>query len=170
MTVIILALLVVDLALTAIMMFSVTSTAKKTANIVDQIAAVLNLELEPSTGETETPQISITDTAFYDLPQMTIILAPTEGDSKTHAAIVTVTVWMNTKHADYKETGAAVAGGTYDSAIQPIINSIISRCDYATASGSAGQDAICASILKEVQSTFGSDFVYNISLKSIMTQ
>ena len=42
-SVIILALLIVNIVLTAIMMFSVTGASKKTAALVDDIAMVLDL-------------------------------------------------------------------------------------------------------------------------------
>ena len=52
-SVIILALLIVNVVLTAIMMFSVTSASQKTAALVDNIASALDLELTAQTGETE---------------------------------------------------------------------------------------------------------------------
>ena len=44
-SIIILALLIVNIVLTAIMMFSVTGASKKTAALVDNIATALDLEL-----------------------------------------------------------------------------------------------------------------------------
>ena len=44
-SIVILALLIVNLVLTSIMMFSVMSTNKKTAAVVTDIASVLQLEL-----------------------------------------------------------------------------------------------------------------------------
>ena len=50
-SVIILALLIVNVVLTAIMMFSVTSASQKTAALVDNIASALDLELTAQTGK-----------------------------------------------------------------------------------------------------------------------
>ena len=44
-SIVILALLIVNIVLTAIMMFSVTSASKKTAALVDNISKALDLEL-----------------------------------------------------------------------------------------------------------------------------
>ena len=44
-SILILALLIVNVVLTAIMMFSVTSTSKKTAALVDSISSAIALEL-----------------------------------------------------------------------------------------------------------------------------
>ena len=52
MSVIILALVAVNLVLTGIIMFSTVSANRKTIQLVDDIAAILNLELEkPAEGE-----------------------------------------------------------------------------------------------------------------------
>ena len=52
-SIVILALLIVNIALTAIMMFSVTGTAKKTSALVDDIATAINLELTGGGGSGE---------------------------------------------------------------------------------------------------------------------
>ena len=57
MSVLILALLIVNIVLTVITMVSVTSTNKKTASVVNSIATVLNLELNTS-GENYAEYIS----------------------------------------------------------------------------------------------------------------
>ena len=54
-SIVILALLIVNLVMTSIMMISVTGTNKKTAAIVTDIASILKLELNPN-GETETAE------------------------------------------------------------------------------------------------------------------
>ena len=53
MSVVILALLVVNLILTGIMMFSCVSANKKTAALVNDIASVLDLELTGGGSNTE---------------------------------------------------------------------------------------------------------------------
>ena len=52
-TIVILALLLVNIALTAVMMISVTTTNNKTANLVTTIATVMNLELTGGPGSEE---------------------------------------------------------------------------------------------------------------------
>ena len=49
-SVIILALLIVNIVLTGVMMFSIVSTEKKTAKLIDGISTALNLELTPQSG------------------------------------------------------------------------------------------------------------------------
>ena len=89
-SVIILALLIVNIALTAIMMFSVTGASKKTAALVDDIATVLDLELASKEGK---PAVAMTDTETYSISDsMTVPLKKSEGDDKDHYCIVSITL------------------------------------------------------------------------------
>ncbi len=86
-SVIILALLIVDLALTGIVMFSTVSANKKTVSLVNDIAAVLDLELTNGTGEATNVgnvSVSVADTDVYNIQDaMTIALKPS-ADGKEH--------------------------------------------------------------------------------------
>ena len=63
-SVLILVLLIVNIALTSVMMISVTGTNKKTAELVTNIATVMNLEL--SVPGQEESAVSLADTDTYD--------------------------------------------------------------------------------------------------------
>ena len=92
MSVLILALLIVNIVLTVITMVSVTSTNKKTASVVNSIATVLNLELNTSGDDTAEKEVSIDDTAVYNIEDsMTIPLRKGE-DGKEHYALVSVSL------------------------------------------------------------------------------
>ena len=108
-SVIILALLLVNIVLTAIMMFSVTGASKKTAALVDNIGTALDLELAASGGGEEAEEtVSMADTETYSFADnMTIPLKKTEGDDKDHYCVVSVTLSINTKADGYKEYGSA---------------------------------------------------------------
>jgi len=103
-SVIILALLIVNIVLTAIMMFSVTGASKKTAALVDNIATALNLELSSGTeGAGAEEAVSMADTETYSFAEpMTIPLKKNEGEDKDHYCIVSITLSINTKADGYK--------------------------------------------------------------------
>ena len=171
-SVVILALVLVNLVLTAIMMFSVTGTAKKTSNVITQIAGILNLELDAAkAAEEEQGGVSMMDTEFYDIPNedtVTIRLSADEGETKAHYALVKVTLWINKKSADYETYGASIMNGAYDSAIQAKVIECVSSYTASTASGS--DEAMRASILYQIQQMFGSDIVYDVTFKNILIQ
>ena len=69
-SIIILALLIVNIVLTAIMMFSVTGASKKTSALVDNIATALDLELAASgEGEAAEEAVSMADTETYSFAE-----------------------------------------------------------------------------------------------------
>lgn len=163
-TVLILALVLVNIILSAVMMFSVMGTNRKTAALVNQAAAVLNLELEP---EAEEEQVSISDLAFWSLSDsMTIPLLSEDGEN--HYIRFEVAFSMNTTTKGYKKYGADVEAGTYESIIKDAINDTVSK--YTLAECNSNFDMIKAEVLKNVQNLFDQDFIHSVAISGIQTQ
>lgn len=166
MTVVILALLVVNLALTGIVMFTTVSANKKTIALVDSIAQVLDLELAGAHGRAEAPVVSVADSEVYDIADaMTVALKPSE-DGSEHYALVEVSFSVNTKHDDYATYQPMLA--TKESKIKSeIIDVIGSYTKEEAISDVAGLEQ---TILTRVQSMFESDFVYEAYFRDIKFQ
>ena len=162
-SVIILALLVVNIVLTAIMMFSVTSASRKTAALVDNIATALNLELTAQTGETETI-VPMEDIAVYAIPEsMTISLKKGE-DGADHYCLVSVSFSINTKSDGYKKYGSDLT--PQQSLIMDKVNEVFGR--YTMEEARENEEQIKKEIIEGVQQMFDSDFIFNVSFSSIM--
>ena len=164
-SVIILALLIVNIVLTAIMMFSVTGTARKTSALVDNITRALNLELT-ARGEAGKTAVPMSDIATYDIAEMTIELQQSEGDDKQHYFVVAITLSMNTKDKDYKTYGEEME--SRESLIKSEITDVISN--YTAEEARNNQDAIKSEILERIQTMFDSEFVFNVAFSDIMIQ
>lgn len=165
-SILILALLIVNVILTAVTMFSVTSTNKKTAAIVNQIASVLQLELNNGADESEAETVSMEDTATYDISEELTIPLKTGADAKDHYAIVSVSLSMNTKSPGYKAYGESIADR--DSLIKgEIIDAFRS---YTIEELKADEDVVVEDILKRLQKMFDSDFIYKVSFRGVMYQ
>lgn len=166
-SIIILALLIVNIALTAVMMFSVTSASKKTAALVDNISTALNLELASSAdGEEEETTVPMSDIATYDISESMTIPLKTEEDGKSHFCIVSVTLSMNKQADGYKTYGANIS--EKESLIKSEINSVISQ--YTLTEARDNQDKMREEILGRIQAMFDSDFIFNVSFSDIMFQ
>ena len=171
-SVIILALLIVNIVLTAIMMFSVTGTARKTSALVDNITRALNLELT-ARGEAGKTAVPMSDIATYDIAEMTIELQQSEGDDeqsegddKQHYFVGAITLSMNTKDKDYKTYGEEME--SRESLIKSEITDVISN--YTAEEARNNQDAIKSEILERIQTMFDSEFVFNVAFSDIMIQ
>lgn len=166
-SVVILALLVVNLILTGIMMFSCVSANKKTAALVNDIASVLDLELTGGGSNTEeVAAVSVADTEIYNIADaMTVALRPSEDD-KEHYCMCEVSFSMNKTHEDYETMSPMVA--TQESKIRSIIIGVIGG--YTKEEAQANQKAIESAILEQVQQMFGSNFIYEAYFRDVKFQ
>ena len=162
----ILALLILNLALTGIMMFSVLNTNKKTAALVTDIATAINLELNDGTEEAAAEEtISIADVETYTIPDMTIPLQKGE-DGKDHYALLSVSLSMNMKHADYEAYGAGV--DAKKDLIKGIIIEVVSQ--YSIDEAKTDSTKMGYEILSRIQKLYDSDFIFDVTFSSALYQ
>ena len=163
-SIIILALLIVNIVLTAIMMFSVTGTATKTSALVDNITRALNLELTAK-GDAGASAVPISDIATYDIAEMTIELQQ-DAEGNHHFFVGSITLSMNTKDKDYKTYGGDME--SRESLIKSEITDVISS--YTVEDARSNQDTIKSEILERIQTLFNSEFVFNVAFSDILIQ
>lgn len=167
-TIIILALLIVNLVLTGITMFSMVSANKKTIALVDDISAALALDLSKPTDEAETAdvEISMADTAVYNIEDsMTIALTPS-ADGSEHYALVSVSFSLNTTDPDYETYQPMLS--EKESKIKSEIIDVVGS--YSKEEAMADRDAMEEAILTRIQTMFGSKFVYEAYFRDIKFQ
>ncbi len=171
-SIIILALLVVNIVLTAIMMFSVTSASKKTAALVDNIAAALDLELAAATTEEEEEEaIPMDKIEVYNIAEsMTIPLKASfdeeTGKTTQHFCLLSVAFSINTEDEAYKTYGSDLS--VQESLIKDKIITIFGN--YTLEEAQDNQEEIRQEILKEVQDLFDSEFIFNVAFSEVMYQ
>ncbi len=166
-SIIILALLVVNLVLTSIMMVNVSSASKKTAALVGDITEVLKLELSDGAGAGAFRQeVPMEDVEVYKIAeQMTIPLKVGE-DGETHYCLVSVALSMNTKNSGYKSYGADLA--SKESLITGEVYEVIGG--YTLEEAQANKDLMRDDILRRIQTMFDSDFIFQVSFSDIIFQ
>lgn len=167
-SVIILALLIVNLAFTSIVMFSTVSANKKTVSLVNDIAAVLDLELSSATnneGES-VAEVGIEDIEPYNIADaMTIGLRPSD-DGEEHYCMCEVSFSMNKTSDGYEKLQPMVSA--QEPKIKSIIIGVIS--EYNKEDASVNQEAIKQEILRQVQDLFDSDFIFEVYFRDIKFQ
>lgn len=170
-SIIILAFLLVNIVLTTVMMFNVTSTNKKVAELVGNIATVMNLELTPPGQESLAPQVSLADTEVYAISgDMTMLLAAepaSDGSAKQSYLVCKVSFSMNTKNKDYKKYGSAEAMAEKEELLKDAINTIVSGHTASELQADPGLEGLKAEILKAVQDLYQSDFIYKVSISEV---
>lgn len=158
-SIVILALLIVNIVLSSITLFSVFGTNRKTAALVTDIAAAISLDVGAGTeDEAEEVQVSMADVVTYDIAEMTIPLKNGE-DGKAHYALVSVTLSMNSKDEDY-ETYSDLT--TRESLIKGEISDVIAQ--YTMEQARDNSHLIEEQILERIQVLFDSKFIYDVTI------
>ncbi|MCR5508564.1 MAG: flagellar basal body-associated FliL family protein [Lachnospiraceae bacterium] len=165
-SVIILALLVVNVVMTGIIMFSTLSANKKTVSLVNHIASILNLEVKPAEEVEEEKEISILDTETYNIEDEMVITLKHGDDGADHYAIAQVSMSIDKKNDKYSELQPLVAQN--ESKIKSVINNAFSK--YTKEEASANQQAIADEILSQIQGMFDSNFIYEVYFRDLKFQ
>ena len=168
-SILILALLIVNIVLTAIMMFSVTGTAKKTSALIDDISAAINLDLKNQSAtstEAVVADVPIADTEVYPVSEEMTIPLTKGADGKDHYFLVAVSFSIDTKHKDYKSLRSTVEANE-DLIKGEIINVIGSHTLEEVQQDS---NSIRMEILQRVQKMFDSQFIFNVTFTKGLTQ
>ena len=166
MTVIILALVLVNLILTAVLTFTVIPQAQRSNQLIDKIASAIDLELEDGTAAA-TSAIPVEDIEVYDIEaSFTVNLKP-NGDGKDHVAVFSIGLSLNTKSDGYKNIGPDGLKAK-ETLIKNDINTI--AAGYTIDQFREDEQSVKDAILKDLQDMFGSDFVVGVSFSSVNTQ
>lgn len=164
-SILILTLLVVNIAMTAIMMFSMTGATKSTTALVAKIAGILDIELaDDNLQET----IAITDTDSYTVADVMTIPLKANGDGKDHYIFCKVTLYMNKKNKDYNKYGEAEKMKEMEDMIK---SEIIEVMDSHTIDEvKADAEGVRTEILVKLQKMYNSDFIYKVSFSDVKYQ
>lgn len=158
-SIIILALLVVNIVLSAIMMVSVSSASKKTASLVADIATLVGIEVNGLPESDITPTVSMADTAVHNVDGELTIPLKKDEDGKDHYAVGSVSLSMDTKHEDYSQYSETMAD--MDGIIKDIVFSVMGN--YTVDEARSDSETIKAEMLAKIQERFGSTFIYSVS-------
>lgn len=163
-SIIILALLIVNIVLTAIMMFSVAGTSKKTAALVNNIASVLDLELSAN-GEEDAaqPVVTMKNTQPFNFTEPFQIPLKKGEDGKDHYYIVSVTLSMNKKDKGFKTFGETLT--EKENLMRSEVIEVISS--YTLDELVADPTPAKQEILDRIQKMFDSEFVYDVAFSDV---
>lgn len=172
-SILILVLLIVNIALTTVMMISVTGTNKKTGELVTNIATVLNLELY-NPGGIPLADVPLSETETYSISDFMIPLTrsvvvnedgTTETSKKDNYILFTLTLYQNTKHEDYKNYGGAEKLAELESSIKDTVTETVRL--HTLEECQSDLDSIKDEILAEIQKMFDSNLIFKIGISDI---
>lgn len=164
-TVITLALVVVNLVLTVILTITILPETKKANELITKVCSAIDLDLE-SGSATSNANIPIDQIDVYDIEDQQTINLKSSGDGKDHFAMITVSISMDKKNKDYKDLQPEVENKV--ELIKGEINNIVSQ--YTIEEIKDNQSAVQNEILKDLQKMFGSDFIVAVGFPTAQYQ
>ncbi|PXV93514.1 flagellar FliL protein [Lachnotalea glycerini] len=165
-SILILALVIVNLVLTAIMMFSIVPASKKTNALVTKICSVLDLELEANMAETGEENIPIDQIATYDIADKITVNLKKDVDGEEHYAVFSVTLSMDKKNDGYKSYGEKIADK--ESLIKSEIIDVVSG--FTLEEAQSNRDALQEALKQQLDKMFDSDFIIKVAFRDIVFQ
>ena len=164
-TVITLALVVVNLVLTVILTITILPETQKANELITKVCSAIDLDLE-SGSATSNANILIDQIEVYNIDDEQTINLKQDGDGKDHFAMITVSISMDTKNSDYKDLKPQVEEKV--NLIKGDINNIVSQ--YTIDEIKNNQSAVQDEILKDLQKMFGSDFIVAVGFPTAQYQ
>lgn len=165
MSVLILALVLANLILTAILMISVVPQSKKANELITKVCSAIDLELESGKeeGAIDVPMSQIEEVKLSEGEKMTINLKNTDG--KDHYVMMSVSLALDTKNEDY--TDATVISDK-EGIIKDEINKIVSS--HTIDDMRSDTKGIQNEILKSLRKMYDSDFIVSVVFSDINYQ
>lgn len=171
-SIIILALLVVNIGMNAFMLLSVLTTNSQTAKLISDIAAALELEASGGNGGGFSGSASgVVDVAniatfgFTGDDKLTINLKPS-ADGKSHFMLVEVVFSMNTASEDYAAYSESIDGMI--DLVKGKVTTVLSS--YTMEELQLDDTKAKELILEQVQELFNSNFIYEVTFSSALYQ
>ncbi len=165
MSVLILALLIVNLVLTSILTITILPQTKKSNELISQVCSAINLELQ--SGEvTDASTIPMDQIEVYNLTDSLTISLKDSKDGSEHYAVISASISMNKKSDDYDTYGKTIS--EKESLIANEINNIVSK--YTIEEMKEDQQSVQNEILADLQKMFDSDFIVGVAFKNVTYQ
>ncbi len=155
--IVILAATLINLTLSAVLIFTVIPKAKRTDALIEKIVAAVELETESGIGK-DYGEILPADQDEYTFADKAINLKST--GSKPSIAQVSITVTLNKKHDDYATVQPLIAGK--ENKIVAAVANVLS--DYTSAEVSLYADDINKDALAKIQEIFQSECIIEATL------
>lgn len=166
-TIVILALTIVNVILTSLIVFVVVPTTNKTNKLISNVASIIDLELESPYATSSPNNIKVTDIENYTFEdKLTLNLKGDANDSKEHYVVFQLSLSMNKQNEDYEKYKSKIEEN--ESQITEIVADVFSSYTITEAKNQKSQ--IKEEVLGKIQEYFGSDFIINVAFGSIIFQ
>ena len=160
-TVLVVILCIVNITLSAFIVFTVVPNAQRTDQLITRILQIIDLELESPIPQDINITYDIENIEKYEIEDMTANLAP-GTDGKSHFAKISASLTINNADDDYAKLNPKVE--TMKSDIVSIIKTHVSAYDNEQLSNPETKKTIKEQILSDIQTLFNSKFIVDVTV------
>ncbi|MBE5909787.1 flagellar basal body-associated FliL family protein [Pseudobutyrivibrio sp.] len=169
-TVVILALVVVNLVLTAILTISIVPETQKANELITKVCSAIDLDLRAgdTAGSLAIKVENMVDYAVNAGETMTINLADS-GDGNLHYAVLGVSLSLDSTNEDFAKFGDGAGNlDTYDNVISDTIKTEVAK--HTIEDMRNDEESVKEDILEALQTLFQSSFVVRVNFSSATYQ
>lgn len=163
MSVIILALCVVNLILNCLLVFVCMPSSQKVNSLITEIASVLKLELVGS----DAPLVEIENIKVFQSTEDITINLKDDGSGTPHYAVVSIAISMDGASEDYTNLNTLLASG--EGFINDDVRSVLASYTISEINSQEVQNKAKKEILQKLQKRFNTDCIYSVDFKSLLT-
>ncbi len=163
-TVIILALCVVNLILNVMLVFVCMPSARKTNTLITEIASVLDLELESDDGQMS---VTLENMDNFNIEAQVVNLKD-DGSGDSHYVQMGLTLGLDKSSKDYETLKTVLEGAS--GAVFDEARNVVQNYTYAEVTNQETQEAIKKQILDNLQKKYATQCIYNVSFSKFTTQ
>lgn len=165
-TIVVIALCAINVILSAVLVFAVVPASNKTSNLVDQVASIINLELESTSGEIA-EKVDPSNVETYKIESaLTFNLMRSVNGTDHYAVVDSISLSINKASKDYDKLNKTIEAN--ENFITDIVTEVVSNYTYDDAISS--KEEMKAEILEKIQAHFNSDFIFSVSLNNLCFQ
>lgn len=163
-TVIILALCVVNLILNVMLVFVCMPSARKTNTLITEIASVLDLELASNDGQ---QSVELENMDNFNIEAQVVNLKD-DGSGDSHYVQMGLTLGLDKSSKDYETLKTVLEGAS--GAVFDEARNVVQNYTYAEVTNQETQKAIKKQILDNLQKKYATQCIYNVSFSKFTTQ
>ncbi|MDE6024483.1 MAG: flagellar basal body-associated FliL family protein [Lachnospiraceae bacterium] len=166
-TVLILAICVINLVLNIILFFVLMPSAAKTNKLISDISEVLDIELASQKSENG-GDVDVADLAPFQLEQGNPINLVSDGSDKSHVLQYGLTINLDKKAKDYDKTQSSLEQST--AAVYDMARDTIGQYTYEQVKDVDVQREIKQKLLASLKEYYGTECIYSINFYNWVAQ
>lgn len=165
-TVLILAISIINLVFNILLVFVFMPSANKTNKLITDISKVLDIEIASQAGGEDAFDVSNLD--YFKLEQGNPINLASDGSNETHVLQYGLTINLDKTASDYSKTQTNLTEST--AMIYDITRNIIGRYTYMQVIDVSVQNQIKEEVLQALKDTFNTESIHSVSFYNWVAQ